>query len=324
MTLIVALLLPSLALVSSLAGKTQLARSSLLSCGAPSQPQQLQRRRTALLTLTEERGSSSTGSSGGSGGSGSSSSGGSSNRIDQILRKFGVAEGVSPAAPAPAPLQPPEGDIMEQRTVAQSLANEWALLRRGEGETFDFAREFIPTFAFFLAIRFLIVEPRYIPSLSMYPTFDVNDQLAVEKVTKWYRQPLRGEVVVFDPPPLFWDLTARKPDGEAVIKRVVAVPGDTVAVRGGRLILNGNTLNEPYTNELAEYDLDTLTVPAGSVFVLGDNRNHSFDSHYWGFLPMKNIIGHATVVYWPPSHLGPVEEAKSCIGQASCLGQEAS
>ena len=105
---------------------------------------------------------------------------------------------------------------------------------------------------------------------------------------------------------------------------MVAVPGDTVAVRGGRLILNGNTLNEPYTNELAEYDLDTLTVPAGSVFVLGDNRNHSFDSHYWGFLPMKNIIGHATVVYWPPSHLGPVEEAKSCIGQASCLGQEAS
>ena len=64
---------------------------------------------------------------------------------------------------------------------------------------------------------------------------------------------------------------------------------------------------EPYTNEVAEYELPALTVPVGSVFVLGDNRNHSFDSHYWGFLPTKNIIGKATVRYWPPNKLGPVD-----------------
>ena len=116
----------------------------------------------------------------------------------------------------------------------------------------------------------------------------------------------RRDVVVFDPPPLFWDLTQRKPDGEAVIKRVVGVAGDTVAVKDGRLYLNGQLQDEPSTHELAEYPLDPLTVPAGTVFVLGDNRNHSFDSHYWGFLPIKNILGTATLRYWPPNKVGPV------------------
>lgn len=224
-----------------------------------------------------------------------------SERIDGLLRRFGDAEGAPAAEP---PVAPPA-------TPAQGgdwLATELELLRRGEGEVVAFVREFVPTFAFFLAIRLLIVEPRYIPSLSMYPTFDINDQLAVEKVSKLMRPPKRGEVVVFDPPPLFWDLTARKPDGEAVIKRVVAIEGDTVQVKQGHLYLNGKRLDEPYTNELAQYDLDELRVPAGSVFVLGDNRNHSFDSHYWGFLPIKNIIGHATVVYWPPARVGAVPE----------------
>ena len=216
-------------------------------------------------------------------------------RVDAVLReRFGA----QPESPAPSD----DEDLPFQ----QQLANEWSNIQRGEGETVEFLREFVPTFAFFLAIRFFIVEPRYIPSLSMFPTFDINDQLAVEKVSKLVRPPNRGEVVVFDPPPLFWELTARKPDGEAVIKRVVGVAGDTVEVKQGRLLVNGQLMSEPYTNELAEYDLSQLRVPAGSVFVLGDNRNHSFDSHFWGFLPVRNIIGHATVIYWPPGRVGAV------------------
>ena len=99
------------------------------------------------------------------------------------------------------------------------------------------------------------------------------------------------------------------PDGEAVIKRVVAVAGDVVEVKGGKLYVNGEMQADRYTNEPAEYELSPLRVPVGSVFVLGDNRNHSFDSHYWGFLPIKNIIGHATVRYWPPNRIGAVPEA---------------
>ena len=64
---------------------------------------------------------------------------------------------------------------------------------------------------------------------------------------------------------------------------------------------------EPFTNERAQYSLNPMTVPAGNVFVLGDNRNHSFDSHYWGFLPTKNIIGTATLRYWPPNKIGSVQ-----------------
>jgi len=195
------------------------------------------------------------------------------------------------------------------KSWVDDIKDEWGRLSKGEGEVFEFIKEFVPTFAFFLAIRIAIVEPRYIPSLSMYPTFDINDQLAVEKVSKWVRPPLRGEVVVFDPPPYFWELTGRKPDGEAVIKRVVAVEGDTVEVReGGQLFLNGQLQDEPFTNEAADYILNPLKVPAGTVFVLGDNRNHSFDSHFWGFLPVKNVIGHATVRYWPPNRIGQVPE----------------
>lgn len=189
---------------------------------------------------------------------------------------------------------------------AEGLKKDFALLRKGEGETYEFLAEFVPTFAFFLAIRLLIVEPRYIPSLSMFPSFEINDQLAVEKVTKWVQPPARRDVVVFDPPDSFWELSARKPDGEALIKRVVAVAGDQVEVANGKLVINGEVQDEPYTAELADYTLPPLRVPPGQVFVLGDNRNKSFDSHFWGFLPVKKVIGRAIFTYWPPNRIGTV------------------
>ena len=186
-----------------------------------------------------------------------------------------------------------------------ALANELELLRKGEGELYEFVREFVPTFAFFLAIRLAIVEPRYIPSLSMFPSLEINDQLAVEKVTKYLHPPGRGDIVVFDPPDLFWQLSGKPPDGEALIKRVVAVEGDVVEVReGGTLYVNGAPRDEPFTAEKAAYVLPPLKVPSGCVFVLGDNRNASFDSHYWGFLPVKNVIGRAVFRYWPLDHFG--------------------
>jgi len=224
-------------------------------------------------------------------------------RKEAVLQALARADGVDESSSRAS-----DGDEAEQVSPQQWVRDEWQRLQAGEGEVFEFFQEFIPTFAFFLAIRLLIVEPRYIPSLSMYPTFEVNDQLAVEKVSKWQRPPLRREVVVFDPPPLFWELTNRERDGEAVIKRVVGVAGDVVEVRGGRLYVNEQLQDEPYTNEKAEYDLNPLRVPEGSVFVLGDNRNRSFDSHFWGFLPTKNIIGHAIFRYWPPTRIGSIAD----------------
>jgi signal peptidase I len=181
-------------------------------------------------------------------------------------------------------------------------------LRSDEGRD-DIKTYFLSLFIALL-LRFTIVEPRYIPSLSMYPTFDVGDQLAVEKVTKRIKPLYRNEVVVFNPPQAFRDIMENQygagasKSKEALIKRIVAIEGDTVEVKRGKLFVNGVEQNEPYTAEDAEYQFGPVVVPTGNVLVLGDNRNHSLDGHIWGFLPKENVIGRAVFVYWPPWRLG--------------------
>ncbi|KAL3779102.1 hypothetical protein ACHAW5_002348 [Stephanodiscus triporus] len=157
-----------------------------------------------------------------------------------------------------------------------------------------------------LLLRLLIIEPRYIPSLSMYPTFEVGDQLAVEKVTKRIRPFSRREVVVFNPPERFRDIVGggSQKAKEALIKRIVAIEGDKVEIMGGKLFVNGEVQDEPFTAEDAEYEFGPVIVPKGDVLVLGDNRNHSLDGHIWGFLPAENVIGRAVFVYWPPWRVG--------------------
>lgn len=159
-----------------------------------------------------------------------------------------------------------------------------------------------------LLLRYTIIEPRFIPSLSMYPTFDVGDQLAVEKVTKRIKPFYRNEVVVFNPPQTFKDIVEqygdKKKGREALIKRIVAIEGDKVEVRRGKLYVNDVVQDEPFTAEEAEYAFGPVVVPKDNVLVLGDNRNHSLDGHIWGFLPTKNVIGRAVFVYWPPWRMG--------------------
>jgi len=161
-----------------------------------------------------------------------------------------------------------------------------------------------------LVLRFTIVEPRYIPSLSMFPTFDIGDQLAVEKVTKRIRPFNRNEVVVFNPPDEFRRIMSENYGGsskkskEALIKRIVAIEGDVVEMKKGKLYINREMRDEPFTNEDAKYDYGPVTVPPGEVLVLGDNRNQSLDGHIWGFLPKQNVIGRAVFIYWPPWRCG--------------------
>jgi len=181
-------------------------------------------------------------------------------------------------------------------------------LKSDEGK--EDIKTYFTSLALALLLRFTIIEPRFIPSLSMYPTFDVGDQLAVEKVTKRIKPLYRREVVVFNPPATFREVIVNdygqdpKRAKEALIKRIVAIEGDQVEVKKGKLYINGDLQNEPYTAEDAEYEFGPVVVPEGAVLVLGDNRNHSLDGHIWGFLPQENVIGRAVFVYWPPWRLG--------------------
>jgi len=143
----------------------------------------------------------------------------------------------------------------------------------------------------FLGINAISARIR-IESISMQPTLYAGDYVIVNKMAYKLGEPSRGDVVVFHYPP--------DPGREPYIKRVVGLPGDHVVVRDNQVLVNGVALDEPYINSAPNYQGEWL-VPKDSLFVLGDNRNNSSDSHSWGMVPLKNVIGKAEVVYWPPS-----------------------
>jgi signal peptidase I len=198
-----------------------------------------------------------------------------------------------------------------------------------------FWRSVLLTLAAALAIRQFVLEARYIPSGSMLPGLQIQDRLLVEKLSFRSRSPQRGEVVVFHAPhhfdptlaaqnpvgplgcllvnlPLIGSLpSVQNPACDAYIKRVVALPGERVAVDPrGRVRINGAPLAEPYVQNFCPVDsqgmgpcrsLDVL-VPAGHVLVLGDNRANSWDGRFWPggpFLPTKEIIGRAFWRFYP-------------------------
>ncbi|NEP20449.1 MAG: signal peptidase I [Leptolyngbya sp. SIO4C1] len=158
-----------------------------------------------------------------------------------------------------------------------------------------------------LVVRIFIAEPRYIPSNSMEPTLHINDRLLVEKVSYRLHEPERGDIVVFEPPPQLQAIGYSA--DQAFIKRVIAQPGQTVEVSQGKVFVDGSPLSEAYIAEPPAYEMPPVQVPAGSLFVMGDNRNDSNDSHVWGFLPEENVIGRAAFRFWPFSEIGSIEVA---------------
>ncbi len=155
-----------------------------------------------------------------------------------------------------------------------------------------------------LIVRVFIAEPRYIPSESMFPTLEIGDRLVVEKVSYRLGEIHRGDIVVFQPPPQLQQQGYQA--NQAFIKRAIALAGDTVAVKEGVVLVNGQALQEDYIAQPPNYELIPITVPEGTIFVMGDNRNNSNDSHIWGFLPETNAIGHAVFRFYPFNRLGKV------------------
>ena len=198
---------------------------------------------------------------------------------------------------------------------------------RKSGGAIEFVVILLISFALvFGFVRPFVVEAFYIPSQSMVPTLKVQDRVLVNKFIYRFSEPQRGDIVVFQsveggplPPPqnpiekairyfrvLFGAEVPTEAPREDLIKRVVGVPGDEIAVRGGRLFVNGEPQTEPYVNKKFP-DRSTFartTVPEGHYFMMGDNRANSRDSRFFGPVPKKNIEGEAFLRFWPLDRIG--------------------
>jgi signal peptidase I len=126
---------------------------------------------------------------------------------------------------------------------------------------------------------------------SMLPTIEEGEYIMVSKAAYFFGEPQRGDIIVFDSP---------KDPKSDLIKRIIALPGDTVEIRDDKVIINGTPLAEPYTLEPPHYLVLPEEIPADHYFVLGDNRNNSSDSHRGWTAPRQNIVGKAWITYWPP------------------------
>lgn len=151
----------------------------------------------------------------------------------------------------------------------------------------------------FLGINAVSARVR-VDGFSMIPTLQDGEFVLVSKLNYQFGKVERGDIIVFHFP--------MDPEQE-LIKRVIGLPGDTIGVQNGKVSVNGQVLEEPYIAATPAYSGD-WTVPDDHLFVLGDNRNDSSDSHSWGFLPFEKVVGKAVVIYWPPPLWEVIRHAK--------------
>jgi signal peptidase I len=168
-------------------------------------------------------------------------------------------------------------------------------------------------FSVFLAFGFrtYVAESCYIPSGSMLPTLQINDRLVVDKISYRFANLNRGDIVVFDPP-------AKLHLKDRLIKRLIGLPGDRIEVENGKVYVNGKVLAEKYVAESPGYTwtktkssdpafTSNQIIPQDHYLFLGDNRNNSLDSHYWGFITKDKIVGKAIVRFWPIDRAGGID-----------------
>jgi signal peptidase I len=173
----------------------------------------------------------------------------------------------------------------------------------------NFAQEVLETLGLavllFLVINVISARVR-VDGFSMRPTLQDGEFVLINRLAFQLGNFRRGDIIVFRPPMYpetdffrrLLGLPNISDDYEDYIKRIIGLPGDTVKITNGTVQINGTLIGEPYIAAAPAYSGE-WTVPADNLFVLGDNRNNSADSHAWGFLPEKNVLGKALVIYWP-------------------------
>ncbi len=165
-------------------------------------------------------------------------------------------------------------------------------IRRKRPAWVTFVWELVQTIVLAIILFFVIdafIGRVRVENVSMQPTLHEGEFLLVNKLAYRLGSYQRGDVIIFHYP--------RDPR-EDYIKRLIGVPGDHVVIQNSQVIVNGEILDEPYIAAEPAYN-NQWTVPDGQLFVLGDNRNQSSDSHIWGFVPFNDVVGKALVIYWP-------------------------
>lgn len=173
------------------------------------------------------------------------------------------------------------------------------LLKRFGALVLDFLQVVVFAVAIFLFIYLLVLQPHKIKGSSMMPNMPDGEFLLTDKISYKFKDPIRGEVVVFKPP------IAK--NGDEYIKRIIGLPRESIAIKNKQVFVDGERLNESYIPD-GTYTLGgtlfkdgrSVIVPEGEYFVLGDNRSSSLDSRAWGFVSKDKITGKAWLVYWPP------------------------
>jgi len=180
------------------------------------------------------------------------------------------------------PVEPQEGD-----------SSAWIQFIRDLFETLILA------VVLFFAINAVSARVR-VDGFSMRPTLQDGEYVLVNRLAFKTSIPDRGDIIVFESPLNKQDL----------IKRVIGLPGETVKIFNEQVIVDGHVLSEPYIAAAPVYNGE-WKVPENNLFVLGDNRNDSSDSHAWGLLPVENVIGKAILIYWPPPEWGVLSHIES-------------
>lgn len=166
----------------------------------------------------------------------------------------------------------------------------------------DFLEVVIPAILLFLVIHTFFLEARFVPTPSMVPTIEVQDRFLSNKTAYWASKPDRYQIVVFKPP-------AEAGSKDDFVKRIIGLPNEKIEIRGGIVYIDDLPLEETYiTPERAPVaDFPAYIIPEDHVFMMGDNRNNSQDSRFWGPLPIKNIKGRAWFRFWPLNRIGLVK-----------------
>jgi signal peptidase I len=179
------------------------------------------------------------------------------------------------------------------------------LIKRIGDFLLDLLEVFVTSFAIFLFIYLLILQPHKIKGNSMEPNYHDGEYLLTDKLTYRLKVPARGDVIVFKPP---------VSQEEEYIKRIIALPGETISIKDGKYYIDGKQLQENYIPSSIYTSGKSFlpnnmekTVPANSYFVSGDNRESSSDSRYWGFITKESITGKAWLIYWPIKSMGTIK-----------------